>query len=369
MQSSVSSISAHLTEIRYQVVSSLLLPTILMLFLVGCSENEPRPPGSKPDATLPAAKAAPLEPGDARFLLGHGNVIDSATLSGQETNLVTLAGNVNVLDMSLSEDKQQLAFVVELPAYTNDKGEIDFGADLFVSDADGANARRVLRHGNTGDYFEAPAWLNDTTLLVGSRGYDPATNSSFSLIERVDLASGGNEVVLRDAAMGALSPDRTSIVYMTIDSQTRVQRLVVEDIAADDEPRVLVDEYDKLALFSSATFSPDGTQLAFAAVDLSTSTKPPELPTAPSGSHTYNVALATTHPFAEDVWLVNTDGTDLRRLGDLAENIPSISWAGDGSKIYALGPAFLWRIDPVAGEAEMIRQSNQRGSIIWLEGN
>lgn len=356
---------------RYQLTISILLVTTFCL--TACrAENKPIPPGSKPDVTAPTAATPTLEPDDARFLLGHGNRIESVTLSGQATPLVTLAGNVNVLDMALSADKQQLAFVVELPAFTNDEGQIDFGADLFVSNADGSDTRRLLRHDNVGDYFEAPAWLDESTLLVGSRGLDPATSASFSRIERVDLASGNREVVLNDAAMGTLSPDSKSIVYIAIDPQTRVQRLVVEDITADDEPQVLVGEYDGLALFSGAQFSPDGSQLAFAAVDLSINSAPqqPQPSEARSERRVHNVALAMTHPFAEDVWLIDpADGSGLRRLGDLAENMPSISWTGDGRQIYALGPALLWRIDPAAGLAEMIRQSDGRGSIIWLEGN
>ncbi|HEU0073707.1 MAG TPA: hypothetical protein VFS30_06820 [Dehalococcoidia bacterium] len=368
MQAACSLISPDRSEIQHHLVRAALLFVLALPFLAGCGGSRPSPPASKPEVT-PAAATASLGLGDVRFLLGRSSIIDSVTLSGQETNLLTLAGNVNVLDLAISVDRRQLAFVVELAAYTNNDGEIDFGADLFVSDAGGGNARRVLKHDNTGDYFEAPAWLNDTTLLFGSRGLDPATGAGFSRIERVDLTSGSREVVLRDAAMGALSPDRSSIVYTAIDPQTRVQHLVIEDIATDDEPRVLVDEDDQLALFSGASFSPDGTQIAFAAVDLSSSSRPQESPATPGARRTHNVALATTHPFAEDVWLVNVDGSDLRRLGDLAENMPSITWTGDGRHIYALGPAFLWRIDPMTGEAEMIRQSGRRGSIIWLEGN
>jgi Tol biopolymer transport system component len=145
---------------------------------------------------------------------------------------------------------------------------------------------------------------------------------------------------------------------------------VAEDVAASDSPSVLVDEDDGLALFSAVAFSPDGSQLAFAAVDLGTA-PPPPMPPAPSGWRDSSVAAGVAgHPFAQDVWLVNpSDGAGLRRVADIAENMPSVSWSGDGSGLYVLGPGFLWRLDPATGAAEMLRQSGERGAIVWLEGS
>jgi Tol biopolymer transport system component len=358
--------ASHLTEIRYQLLAALGLAVLLLVACAGGAD--PAPPASTPDETPGAVATAPLEAGDTRFLLARRNAIDNITLSGQSVRLVTLDDNVNILDMSMSADGNQLAFVVELPAYTNDDGELDFGADLYVSNVDGGNARLVAKHEGVGTYFEAPAWLNSTTLLVGTRGFDDLTGS-FSRIERVDLTTGAREVVLEDAAMGTLSPDRAAIVYTSLDPQTRVQRLVIEDLASSDTPRVLVDEFDGLALFSAVVFSPDASQLAFAAVDLLDTAPPAQPPPASGASRGVSRAFATTHPFAQDVWLVDpADGAGLHRIADIAENMPSVSWSGDGNQLYVLGPGFLWRLDPATGEAEMLRESGERGSIIWLEG-
>jgi Tol biopolymer transport system component len=284
-----------------------------------------------------------------------------------------------VIEMALSPNGTQIAFVVELPAYTNDEGQLDFGADLYVSNIDGSNARRVLEHASVGDYFEAPAWLDETTLLFGWRGL--AADGSTSRIERLDLSSGTHDVVLQNAAMGALSPDRRDIVYTTIDPQTRVQRLVIENLTAGDEPRVLVDENAGLALFSAVAFSPDGSQLAFAAVDVLEAIPPPPPPEAPGPvamslvrglaveARGYNGTAATLHPFAQDVWLIDAnDGSGLHRIAEIAENMPSVSWSGDGSSLYVFGPGFLWRLDPTSGAAEQLRATGERGAVIWLEG-
>jgi Tol biopolymer transport system component len=354
-------------EIRYQLVTAALFFVMALPFLAGCTAAGPTPPGSNPDATSPAATAVSLEPGDARLLLARRNGIENVTLSGEATSLVLLEENMRILEMALSPDRSKIAFVVELPAYTNEQGQLDFGADLYVANVDGSDARLLVAHSTVGDYFEAPTWLDESTLLAGWRGFD--ASGSTSRIERIDAASGTREVVLEDAAMGGLSPDRSAIVYTTIDPETRVQRLVIDELATDDAPRVLVDEFDGLALFSAVAFSPDGSAVAFAAVDLNSAVAP-HGPAAPRGA---SIALSTagtlTHPFAQDIWLVNPDdGTGLHRIADIAENMPSVSWSGDGSDLFVLGPGFLWRLDPATGEAEMLRQSGERGAIIWLEG-
>ncbi len=339
-----------------------------LVLLSGCGRSEPRPPGSNPDATQVAVATKPLQPGDTRFLLARRNAIEDITLSGQAAGLVTLEDNVNILEVALSADGQHLAFVVELPAYTNEQGQIDFGADLYVSDIDGSNLRRLVEHDSVGAYYEAPSWLDNSTILIGWRGFDESGGTN--RIERIDVATGAREVVLQDAAMGGLSPDRRSIVYTTIDPKTRVQRLVIEDIATNDTPRVLVDEYAGLALFSAVTFSPDGSELAFAAVDLSTTASRAMPPVRQESLRSFGRTSAMTHSFAEDVWLIDpSDGTGLHRVADIAENMPSVTWSGDGSSIYVLGPNFLWRLDPATSGAEMLRQSGEPGYIVWLEGN
>ena len=345
------------TEISYQLVG-LAIVLIGALLFTACARDEAPPPPA------PSPTVAALRDGDARFFLARRNVIENITLGGEQSDMVRLDGNVNILEMALSPNGSQLAFVVELPAYTDENGELDFGADLYVSDIDGGNLRLVAEHSAVGDYFEAPAWLNDTTLIVGWRGLD--AGGSFSRIETVTLDTGTTDVVLTDAAMGNLSPDRLSIVYTAVDPQTRVQRLVIEGLATDDEPRVLVDENAGLALFSAIAFSPDESQIAFAAVDLVGAAPPPMPP--PRGAFAVP-ALSTTHPFAQDVWLINVDGTGLHRVADIAENMPSVSWSADGRSLYVLGPGYLWRLDPATGDAEMLRESGERGAIIWLEGD
>jgi Tol biopolymer transport system component len=307
----------------------------------------------------------PLAPGDVRFLVATDNRLEEITLSGRIDPLLTLDQNHFILQPSISPDGSKIAFIVELPARVLPNGLLDFGADLYIANRDGTDARPLLAHSRVGEYLEAPAWLDNKTLLVGIRGLDAAAGRSFSRILRVDSLSGSHEVMLDDAAMGALSPDRKALVYTIVDPRTRVEQLAIGD-AEGRSPRILVSDGDGLSLFITAAFSPDGSQIAFAAVDFADLLQPPG--PAPSGSPRFP-AVEALHPFAQDVWLINRDGSGLKRLGDIAENMPSLTWSGDGRAIYVIGPAFLWKLDPGTGGHQRLRESGGRSSIIWLEGS
>jgi Tol biopolymer transport system component len=308
-----------------------------------------------------ASDDEPLAPGDTRFLIARGSGIEEITLAGQAKRLFELQDKPYVLQPSVSPDGKRLAFIVELPARTGANGLLDFGADLYVSDRNGANVRAVLLHSRVGEYLESPDWIDNKTVLVGDRGLDPGTAQTFSRIVKIDLSTGAQEVLLENAVMGAVSHDRKSIVYSSVDPKTRVEQLTVSNIDGGS-PHIIVPDTSGLALFIATAFSPDGSQIAFAAVDVRQIAPPPAPPGVPPP------AMSLMHPFAQDVWLVNRDGSGLKRLGEIAENMPSLTWSGDGSRIYVVGPSYLWRLDPVAATAEQLRQSGDRSWIIWLAG-
>ena len=303
-----------------------------------------------------------LAPGDTRFLIARGGGIEEITLSGQEKSLFQLQDKSYVLQPSISPDGKTLAFIVEIAARSGPNGQLDFGADLYISDRNGANVRPVLLHSRVGEYLEAPDWLDAKTLLVGARGLDAATSQTFSRILKIDLEAGQQSILLENAVMGAVSRDRKSLVYASVDPKTRVEQLMVRDIKGGAE-HVIVPDTSGLALFIASAFSPDGSQVAFAAVDVRQIAPPPMPPGLPTAR-----IQTLTHPFAQDVWLVNRDGSDLKRLGETAENMPALTWSGDGKRIYVIGPGHLWRLDPAAATAEQVRESGDRAWIVWLAG-
>jgi Tol biopolymer transport system component len=179
-------------------------------------------------------------------------------------------------------------------------------------------------------------------------------------IEEMDLATGGVSRLIAWGVDPSVSVDGKQIVWDQIDPDSQGESLTVanSDLSAI---RVLVTPQSKLALFNSQVFSPDGTKVAFAAVDLGSALPGGGLPAR-------GASAAVLHPFAQDVWLVNTDGSGLRRLAEIAENMPSLTWSGDGSSLYALGPSALWQINPATGQADQVGPGVAPAQISWLSG-
>jgi Tol biopolymer transport system component len=295
---------------------------------------------------------------DPRLLLASQDGLSEMKLDGSKRPIITWADRSYPLDPVISPDCKRIAFVLQPPAKPLPDGGLDFGSDLHVVGLDGKSARELARHQKVAEFLRTPAWLSETELLYTYRGRDSVGFADFR-IERLDINTGKSTRFIEWGIDPAVSPDRRQIVYVDIDPKTDAEVLTIAN-ADGSGKRGLVDNSSNLALFSAQAFSPDGKTIAFAAVDLSS---PPGGAGAPRAGGVF-----AAHPFAQDVWLVNTDGTGLRRLGEIAENMPSVAWSGDGSAIYAIGGVGFWKLDPAAGAAKSIGPGVPLGQIAWLSG-
>ncbi len=254
-----------------------------------------------------------------------------------------------------------MAYGLQPPARAVPGGGVDFGADLYLSRIDGKQPRVLASHKQVAEFLRSPAWISNTEILFSYRGRDAAGFADFH-IDRIDVTTGRTSRYIERAVDPSVSRDRKSIVYVAIDDKTDDEALTVASVDLK-EKRAIVTSASNLALFSSAVFSPDGSKVAFAAVDL---TSPPSGRGLgpPSG-----LGIYAAHPFLEDVWIVNVDGTGLRRLAELAENMPSLTWNGDGTVLYALGAGAWWKVEVATGKAEQIGPGVPLGQIVWLSGS
>lgn len=295
------------------------------------------------------------------FLLASQEGLERMTVGGGRKAILNWDDQSYPLDPALSPDHSRIAFGLQLPARASAGGGIDFGADLYVARVDGEAPQRLAKHALVAEFLRTPAWLSNSELLYTYRGRT-ADGVADLHIDRLDLSSGRTSRFIENGVDAAVSNDGTEIVYVAVDPLTQEESLAVASAVIGDR-QILVTAENNLALFSSAVFSPDGSTIAFAAVDLS-APLPGGRPAIPTASGAY-----AAHPFAQDVWTINADGSGLRRLAEIAENMPSLTWSGDGKALYALGPGSLWRIDPTTGRAEQIAPGIPLGQIVWLSGH
>jgi Tol biopolymer transport system component len=295
-----------------------------------------------------------------RFLLAAQDGLSEMTAGSAEKPIVKWDNQSYPLDPAISPDGKSIAFALQVPAIKLPTGDVDFGSDLYVSDADGNNVKALLKHKAIAEFIRSPAWLSSGELLYTVRGRTAGGRADFR-IEKIDISTGKITRFLDWGVDPATSKDGKKVVWDQIDPDSQAEALMVANVDLSAR-KTLVDATSKLSLFSSQVFSPDATKVAFAAVDLNQITGG-ALPLGRLGA-----AVAVQHPYAQDVWVVNSDGTGLRRLAEIAENMPSLTWSGDGSVLYALGASALWRIDPDSGKADEIALGIPQAQIVWLSG-
>ena len=314
-----------------------LLALFLLLFGLACSKD-----GSRSD-------------GDGlHFLLA--SEIGLVEVNGDKRDvLVRFDDGSFLLDPVVSPDGKRIAFVRQPPATAAPTGGVDFGSDVYVANRDGSNLKEVARHSVTGEFLRTPVLLPDGSMLFAVRGRSAGAQDFH--VDSLDLQTGERRRLLDNALDPLeLSPDAKSIAFVYVDRVSGTEQLTISGLDLEDG-KPLAGTPNGLGLIQSTVWSADGSQLAFAAVDLTTPTPDGSVP-----SNTQQLA----HPFAQDIWLVNRDGTGLRRLAELQENQPSLGWSKDGAHIYALGATGFWRISVADGTREQVGLGIPLGELYWL---
>jgi Tol biopolymer transport system component len=269
--------------------------------------------------------------------------------------------NSFVLDPTVSPDGDRIAYIVQPPPRVVD-GRYDAGSDLWIADRDGSNPRLVYEHEDLNALVRFPQWqdndhllafVQDITLVEAPDG--AGTTTIDYLIQRFDAQTGERETVLKDALAFALSPDGERISYSRLDQAVGE---IFESVAlAGGEAQVLVAQEEMLQPYNSPRYSPDGTVIAFAAA---------EQPQAPPTGRLAAPAR-TTDGFPQDIWLVDAAGGEPRLLAELKEDLPSLTWSGDGKHIYVLGANGLNDVDVETGAVTRIGEGAFHGQVDWTQ--
>jgi hypothetical protein len=59
-----------------------------------------------------------------------------------------------------------------------------------------------------------------------------------------------------------------------------------------------------------------------------------------------------------------TGGTP-RRVADIKEDLPALTWSGDGKHIYVIGVNALYDVDLTSGAVDKIGPGSFHGQLIW----
>jgi dipeptidyl aminopeptidase/acylaminoacyl peptidase len=291
--------------------------------------------------------------GEPRFLLGSSAGLAELTLDFRQKSLLRYDDQSFVLDPQLSPDGRRIAFIRQPPATSGPGGQVDFGSDLYVAGRDGRDARLLAKHAVIAEFIRSPAWLSDREVAIAVRGRGPDGLPDYR-IDRVDVDTGARSRFIEGALEVGVSRDGRWLAYADIDPARARERLMLLELATGSR-RVLVGPEQGIGFFAALAFSPEGRRLAFAASDVGSGRA------GPGG-----LAAGVVHPFAQDVWLIDLDGSGLHRLADLAESLPSLAWDGEGRYLYVMGGVSFWRLEPATGAIERLGEGMAAAQIAWL---
>lgn len=249
--------------------------------------------------SLPAAAKAVFPGANGRLAFASYGVeqADAYTMRADGSGLVKISNDTLMDSMpAWSADGARIAYVT-------DRDAEQFASNIWVMDADGANANQLTSTGS--DMF--PAWSPDDAKIAfaRSRALDGALN-----IYTMD-ADGGNQQQITDHAYAyqpVWSPDGTQIVY-TVDSDG----LWIVNADGSDAHRLIG------GMVISPDWSPDGDRLVCAVFD--------------EGVY--------------DIYTLNPDGSDLTRVAVSPAEEWLVKWSPDGTKFAGIadGGAFTMNID------------------------
>jgi hypothetical protein len=339
------------------------LVTVLAALLLGACRG---PEGSS--ATTSSATTAAPEGRIAWPKEGNLWVMDVA--SKQPRKIISLPRGAEVTGAAWSPDGSQVVYA----QFGRREGETITGADLWVANADGSNARIFAERDGNGTMLEAPTWTPSGRVYYTSRAFQ-AGKERLSLLRKVE--GGAPETVLEGGFNAAVLPDESAIVYLR--NSGLAQSLRKKRLDAGGTDCLLLPD-TVFAGVGLPRVSPDGTRLAFAASGEAAPAagdcaQAVEVPARRPANLTGALHLAEwlglaprtawAHGLPWDIWTMNMDGTGLTRVAVLQEDEPNVAWAPDGTQIAVFGASALYLVDVRGGQAQQIDNSGGYGALDW----
>ena len=360
----------------------LVLETILFIFavtlVVGCGGHEPQARASQLRLLTPTTAASSVStptavPAVASQLINAGQsagtsflLADSDGISiagvGQQKLILAAPRDSYLFDPAISPDGLRLAYIHQGPAARDKSGQLDFGSDLYVAGMDGRNSQELIHHGTPGQFFATPSWLPSGQEIVYAVLDTNAAGEPDARIEILNLDGMTRTRLINDSVQPALSPDGKSLSFVRIDPKTQLAQIMVYDFASS-QSRVLISLDQHLSLITSLAWSPDGGSLAFVA------SNPLQAQSYGNSTGPKLKPVVFLHPTLQDIWLVNADGSNLKKIVDLAADRPSVVWSTTGETLYVLAGDGFWKINALTGDRALIGPGVPQGQVRRREVN
>jgi mono/diheme cytochrome c family protein len=303
----------------------------------------------------------------------QSNLWRSAGNGGAPQQLTNLPGGAYAEYPTIAPDGSSIAFVAITPPPVT--ATVPLPTSTFdVFGADGPNLRPIWSPAE--GLLGMPTWSADGQSLVIAangvaltQGGAAQPNSRNLQVIRVGLATGAKQPLLNDALDPSISRDGAQLAYLKLNDDGYTMSL---QVAAPDGSgsRQLIGGTDFQG-FYAPRFSPDGKQIIVAAIG-GPQTDGQGLPVKASTPSALDRLLgllepsvAEAHGLPWDLWVVNSDGSGLRRLTSFYEDLPMAAFAPDGKQIAVMGLGGIYLLDSDGSRLRRIDQAGDHGGLDW----
>jgi mono/diheme cytochrome c family protein/Tol biopolymer transport system component len=329
--------------------------------------------GAQPTAQPPTAMASPRarEPLPPLVFARQGNLWHSDGSGAAPKRLTSLGAEIFAEHPAVSPDGRQVAFIASSPGPLTATLPVSI-TTLYLMNADGSGLHALWRPSR--GWLALPTWApGGQALYVGysdlrSDPQAPVSDWLFEIV-RVDAATGERRRALVDGRDPAITRDGALMAYLHYDKDNAALSLHVA--APDGSHDRTVIAAGAFAAFYAPRFSPDGTWIIVAAIG-GPPTDERGYPISGSGESGLSKLLGLFEPPAAeahgtpwDLWIVNVDGTGLRRLPLAREDTPMAVFAPDGQQIVMMGAGGIYLMDADGGHFRQIDALGDHGGLDW----
>lgn len=332
------------------------------------STSAPAKPSAvaQPTPTLIPSTQEPLPP---LVFARQGSLWRSDGSGAAPRQIASLPGGGYAEYPTFSPDGGSVAFVAITPAPITATLPLPSSA-LYVMSRDGSGLRVAWKPAQ--GLLGLPAWAPDgQAIYVAANGAQAGQSTSGRQLQivRVDLATGAQQPLLSDVLDPAISRDGTQLAFLKLSADGYTTSLMV---AAPDgsSPREILGGAQFQGLYAPR-FSPDGRRVVVAGVGGPTTDAQgnPVNASAPSALDRLLGLLepptAEAHGLPWDLWSINADGTGLRRLASIGEDMPMAAFSPDGKQIAVQAAGGMYLMDGDGGRVRRIDPTGDHGGLDW----
>ena len=226
--------------------------------------------------------------------------------------------------------------------------------------------RALARRENTRDFLDAASWTPDQkTLIVSVVPLNGET--TLASLAQFDPATGALQPLRDKARNGVLSPDRAQLAYLEMIPQTEGVSMTLMLARPDGtQERPAAQTEPPFTYMSAPRWSADGRQLLFTGAGGPASDPPKATAQRSWLDVLLGVSVAYAHSVDADLWIMDADGQNLRRLTSGLDD-PRSDWSPDGRRVVYTGnkQGGIYILDIESGETKRISELGLSSGITW----